>query len=156
MFDANGNLPPGLHDWTHAECHKNLVVAFANSTTTRKTIWVGYEEFCQVLKDVGVPCEQLLDGSYVTNKVDPNDLDIITIANKDDIDGLPSNVLDVLKFYFMREKTKNICHCHSFLFVTVPEDHHHYELLVKARNKMQDFFSLDRSGNAKGLVRRIL
>jgi len=67
-FDDNNNLPPGIHDATMAE----VQARFAHNEK-RKQLFAGLEEVISILKDCNCP-EVFLDGSFITQKEQPNEL----------------------------------------------------------------------------------
>ena len=81
IFNSAGNLREGIHDWSLAEFDRLLVIGFANSIT-RPRIASGYSELVAVVANHGLTVEQWLDGSFCTAKVDPGDLDMVTIVDQ--------------------------------------------------------------------------
>ena len=77
-FNENGCLPDGLHDCTLQQAAERFG-AFQNSAR-RPELWARFTEFmreataCQLMEAV------LLDGSFVTTKPDPNDLDLVLVV----------------------------------------------------------------------------
>lgn len=75
-----GLLPAGVHDCTSAEaeeifCHNDC----------RREIWEGFSRFLARLEELPQPSEILLDGSFVTDKVSPRDVDVVVdITNCND------------------------------------------------------------------------
>lgn len=68
-FDKRGNLPPGIHTATLKDIERRFA-----STDHRKRLFGGLKRLLQNLKAAG--CSTFyLDGSYVTNKVEPGDYD---------------------------------------------------------------------------------
>lgn len=93
-FDENGNLPPGIHwaDWSDFK---------QRFGTNLKRIGLirGIEAVMEQLKAAG--CRTIyINGSFVTNKPDPNDFDACWDREDDvDIDYLRKNAPIVLKYY---------------------------------------------------------
>jgi hypothetical protein len=69
-------LPFGFHPHTADELRKMLVEAFPNSTR-RAWLWENFLELIEKLKAAHLPCKIWLDGSYLTQKLDPDDIDLI-------------------------------------------------------------------------------
>ena len=68
-FDADGNLPPGIHPATWAEIEDRF-----GTTEHRRRLLSGLRQAALALKAAG--CSMLyLDGSFVTSKDTPNDFD---------------------------------------------------------------------------------
>jgi hypothetical protein len=89
-LDENGLLPEGIHECTYTE----IEVAFGQSqwkpelpSSTRRTVLC--EERCRLcsrlrdyltaLEHAELEVEVLVDGSFVTNKPDPQDIDLIIV-----------------------------------------------------------------------------
>lgn len=80
-------LPPGFHDVTVAELDNHFLSAFSASET-RPALIAGLRAFLDALRRVGVSCEVWIDGSFSTHKLDPNDVDLVVFAAKQDLDML--------------------------------------------------------------------
>jgi hypothetical protein len=73
-------LAPGRHVMNIASFEALTVHAFPNSTT-RSAL---YAEFQKLFYDIGsrnFPCEIWLNGSFLTHKIDPQDIDLTVIAH---------------------------------------------------------------------------
>jgi len=69
-FD-NGKLPKGIHLATLQEFIERFVKG-----VKRKQLYQGLEKLIADLKSVG--CQIIyIDGSYVTSKIQPNDIDVV-------------------------------------------------------------------------------
>ena len=69
-FQPDGNLPPGIHTATWEE-----VVARFGGNPQRNRLLDGLRRALSSLLDAGCP-RIYLNGSFVTNKPDPNDFDV--------------------------------------------------------------------------------
>jgi hypothetical protein len=81
-FTQYGLLPQGVHDCTFPEA-----AAFLCSNEHRSGIWTGLQNFIEWTSTFPQPDAFLIDGSYVTDKALPNDVDIvidITSCSNDD------------------------------------------------------------------------
>ena len=76
-FDDQGNLPSGVIQSTLKEFEARFVEEVIGSQT-RKDIFLGYKEYCKDLLPLDVATKQWVNGSYTTNKKDPNDIDLVT------------------------------------------------------------------------------
>ena len=77
----DGVLPPGIHPCTLEEC-KNTFGKFSRSDRRLRLT----EALARYLKEVastGIAVGVLVDGSYVTAKAEPNDLDLILVLRSD-------------------------------------------------------------------------
>jgi len=80
--------PPGFVTLTLEEVKAKCVSAFPESRTRRKLL-ADLELVVQRLKAFGVSGELWIDGSFVTAKLDPADLDFILVAEADQYDSSP-------------------------------------------------------------------
>jgi hypothetical protein len=88
ILNENGYLPPGMRELTLEQIQEYFVLAFQTSKT-RNNIFNGYKAFCQFLYDCGVvEYTHWLDGSFFTSKVDPNDIDCVTIVQAELLNSL--------------------------------------------------------------------
>jgi len=92
--------PPALHEATADEVRATFVDGFPASQT-RPAIWHAHEDHPTAWKPLlGARArEQWLNGSFVTGKTDPGDLDFATFVPLDEVNALASeqrNALDRL------------------------------------------------------------
>ena len=71
-FTQYGLLPQGVHECTIPEAQ-----AFLCSNEHRAIIWAGLQNFLNWAQGLPSPDAFLIDGSYVTDKALPNDVDVI-------------------------------------------------------------------------------
>lgn len=70
-FDKHGNLPPGEHPTTW----ETLEIRYA-TTVRRIQLLTGLRAAIESLRQVG--CQTVwIDGSFISNKTDPNDIDVV-------------------------------------------------------------------------------
>lgn len=133
-FDENGNLPPGEHEFGWDE----LVQAFGWNEW-RMTLLGSMAAATRHLKSVG--CRRIyVDGSFVTSKSYPGDYDACWERSDTDLKALDPVLLD---FTLGRERQKA-----KYLGEWFPVD----VRADRAGATFIEFFQLDRSGNAKGIV----
>ncbi|WCT73264.1 hypothetical protein PQ455_16845 [Sphingomonas naphthae] len=72
QFNQHGLLPEGVHDCTFLEAQ-----AFLCSNEHRSAIWARLQRFLDWAAAFPRPAAFLIDGSYVTDKPLPNDVDVI-------------------------------------------------------------------------------
>ena len=88
-FDDSGNLPPGVHEATWDEFADRFGI-----TPQRRSLLAGLYSALQVLQSAG--CRAVyIDGSFVTNKLVPNDFDACW-----DIEGVDPDQLDPVLLTF--------------------------------------------------------
>ena len=95
-MDSNSPLfQAGLHEITENDFENIFVVPFKGSAT-RSTLILRLKAYLKELKEIGLNFEIWIDGSFSTNKSDPNDIDIAVFASSDDINGLAIDKRDKL------------------------------------------------------------
>ena len=77
-FDVNGNLPPGIHPCSLEE----VVSRFGRGSPERQAETAELCEFVQWAREAGVT-RLIVDGSYVTDKISPNDVDVVILPGPD-------------------------------------------------------------------------
>lgn len=77
-FDDFGNLPPGIHPCSVAE----LVARFGSGSEEREAEISELWRFIEAAKTTGVR-RLLVNGSFVTGKLAPNDVDVVFLPGSD-------------------------------------------------------------------------
>lgn len=81
-FDYPPLLAPGRHTLSLSEIKAKCADAFPNSARRRHLLQC-LEKFVQAYLTSGICCEIWLDGSFLTTKPDPSDLDVTVILDAD-------------------------------------------------------------------------
>jgi len=151
-FNSDGYLDPGLHNATQDDIEEHLVKPFTASVT-RKPIFEGFVRHCSDVSAFGVDVEELLDGSYISNKNDPGDIDLVGFADLYAIDALPP--ADQVKFreLFRGQLTKATHSCDAYFCPTVASSDPLYAKLRPQRKYWMGEFGFDRVDTPKGLIR---
>ncbi len=108
----------------------------------------GLEGVISRLEDGGIAGELWINGSFLTEKIDPNDVDVVlrmeatfydnaTISQKRIIDWLNTDL-------------KPDYHCDSYYFMEYPVGHANYLIGQDMRKYWSGLWGSDRSGNPKG------
>ncbi len=77
-FRPDGYLPEGLHPATEPE----VLFRFGTATKRRRRLALRLRRWIQLARDVGAQ-RFLADGSFVTAKAEPNDLDAVILLPRD-------------------------------------------------------------------------
>jgi hypothetical protein len=78
-LDDAGLLPPGVHDCTLDEVRRRFGVF--QTTDRRPTLYDKLQVLVREAWATGLVAEIIIDGSFVTAKPDPNDIDLILVLN---------------------------------------------------------------------------
>lgn len=135
-FDSQGFLPQGLHYTSIQEIRS--VLGF---TPHRSRLIDGLDRFIHIWNASGFIDYAIVDGSFVTSKPEPGDVDMLLIPLAGAFES--DNFGDLLQYYSYDDAfTKNEFGCEAFV--------------VFGREEIEDglsFFSRDRQGNVRGLLR---
>ncbi|EMS79191.1 DUF6932 family protein [Desulfotignum phosphitoxidans] len=143
MFDENGNLPPGFHDWSLSEIKENLVKNFS-SDSNRGKLFSGYCRLRDEMISIDLQFEHWIDGSFCTQKIKPNDIDMLSIIPAENIEKLNSTEKNKLVSCVNGPISKEQYCCDSYMLAAVPENHPNYQLFHKMHMYWYGEFGLDR------------
>ncbi len=147
-------LAPGLHAMTLAQVKALCVTKFPKSVT-RASIFKGLSSFLAELTGAGLVGDAWLDGSFVTQKLDPSDCDLVVSANTANWnDSKHPDLQKMLQRRFKTEhdQTKFVYSCDAYLFPDYPVIHQLHNVTVSQRTYWSDQFGFDRSKTPKGMA----
>lgn len=150
-FDANGQLPAGVYSPTQRDFERRFVEV--TGSTTRRPIYTGFKEHCSDLFVHGISpdSEWLVDGSYLTAKLDPGDIDFVVAYDPAVLTPENSIIVDAL---LSGPTTKSTYHCDAYPLAILPASHPAYHsVTVRGREYWEKWFGRDRAGRPKGIVR---
>lgn len=122
MLGANGLLPTGLVKVSAEQVHEYFVAPFTTSTTRQRLYdqWLLHRQAIEVV----IPIErQWLNGSFVTHKVDPADIDVVTFIDGESLNALGLPRQAVLGDLMAGHSTRDRWGIDSFLVPTYAEGH---------------------------------
>ena len=151
-FNAEGYLDPGFHDMTLDLIEEHLVKAFPTSNT-RPVIIDGYKRHRVELQATKIGFEQFINGSFVSTKNDPGDIDLVCFADSDAIDQLIPQEQASLRALFAGPNTRATHCCDAYFTPTVPETDSRFHKIRKSRKYWMGEFGYDRLDRPKGIVR---
>jgi hypothetical protein len=142
-------LERGFHIWTMPQVRAGLVKAFATSLT-RRGIMDGLDRFVARLDDAGITGELWLDGSFLTEKIDPEDVDCLIRVSSDLYDGDSAKraVIDWASEVDRRETHS----CDADKWVEYIEGHPLFGRSDSDREFWTEWFGKSRGGVPKGIV----
>lgn len=134
-FNEDGNLPPGIHHATFSEVIERFGGRTSLISLKRQTVTQHLVQLYEFVKDFAIGT--CIDGSYVTSKLEPGDVDLVL--------DLPS---DFVFTTTIERKMKQFQEkMHIFRFIRGLEVHE------QAREQIVDGFIQDRPGKPpKGIV----
>jgi hypothetical protein len=150
-FNGHGYLEPGVHGLDPTEIEAQFVTSFPHSTT-RKNILVGYKQYSHDIASLVGNCEQYLDGSFVTNKNDPGDIDLVMLLDATVVDALPNDEKLRLKELVAGPTTKAKYMCDAYFCPVYPAGHPMADASRAQRKYWLGEFGYDRNDIPKGIV----
>ena len=149
-FTADGVLPPGRYGCTQAEFYQRFVAAFPGSKT-REPLYRGWEAHWKTVSAVVPILSEWIDGSFVEEKTDPNDIDLCVILDGPVVDGLPLAARQAL-FRLVTPVGKPLFNCHCFPILVYPDGHPYRNYYFRNRGQWDSWWGETRSNSPKGYV----
>lgn len=113
-------LPVGRYQKTMAELRQLCANEFPLSRT-RDTIMRGLEQVVSMLRNNKIVGELWVNGSFLTEKIDPNDSDVVLVVQSTFCDNATPQQRQTLNWINGDLKTSHCCD--SYLTVQYPESH---------------------------------
>lgn len=148
-------LPAGRHRATIAEIERLLVTDFPTSLS-RRPIFDSWRNVVAAIQRVVPVAGHWIDGSFVTTKENPQDIDIVTIFDAPEVEKLdqPSQVL--LKGLVYSKVSQALHRCDSYAIVRYPPGHSAQPQYEAAVAYWDDWFGKTRDGRPKGYIEVVL
>jgi hypothetical protein len=141
-------LAPGRHAMTVEAVAKLCVVPFPGSVT--RTILMGkLERFIDQLRRDVVVCDLWIDGSFISEKIDPEDIDLTFVVHGDVYDQLTPDLQATIDAFEDGERLRP--DLHVFSIVTRPMDHPGYAPVQSLVRNVAQWWCVARGGWIKGL-----
>lgn len=142
-MDHPALFPPGLHPLSDLQLDQRLVLPFPDSRTRPRLI-AGFRNFVGALQRVGIAFEIWIDGSFCTEKTDPNDVDLVLFASQVAVNGLDIGRQHLLSGLVDRPSSKRQYGC-DVLFSPSEDEN--------MRSYWRGWYGFDRSERPKGIVK---
>lgn len=144
-------LPPGFHKMSHKDLEKIVVGAFPLSKR-RGALWTSLTFVLDALRDLKIPCDVWVDGSFLTKKIDPCDVDFILdipVSAMDKATPEQAQFIQNIAGQLYR-KSDNL---HSFVMFKTPLGHAMHADMAVAHNQWEnDFGHAFTSREPKGIA----
>lgn len=151
-FDEHGVLPDGVHKCDEKGFKQRFVDEFPASET-RPRLRQGFRALREEVVKHGPPGVQWVDGSFVTTKLNPGDIDIVTFMDLERLNALSrDNQAAVERLVKGRECTKAAYGCHTFLVPSCEPNHPFFPKFEQRRRYWRKWFGKTRPGRSKGFV----
>lgn len=151
-FDKKENLPPGVYNMTLTEVEE---LFSKNKSKIRNNIMEEYKKHLKEIKNTGYCLEHWIDGSFVTLKEKPNDIDTLTEFDGKKVDE--NNDWKLIHELIDNSKENTNGLCHSLKLYRYPSDQKedYLKYINQKRRILFKLFGKDRNNNKKGFVRLI-
>lgn len=148
---TDGRLPAGRHPATIEEVRAALVDPF-RSSTTRAAIFAFWEERREAVTDLVDLVGEWLDGSFSTDKLDPADIDLLTIIDGPSFDALPRHRRQIIASLVAGTQTEDFWYCDAGVVVRYPDDDLSSSRTTVAAGCWAGYFGHTREGLSTGIV----
>jgi hypothetical protein len=136
----------GFHDWDAGVVEQRFYELLVEPFETARRRYLA-RRFFQLLADFkkfGLTAEVWIDGSYVTEKQSPNDIDVVFIINPEEVERLPRSAKVRFRRFSDRAYIEDLYDCHLFVLRNDQDE---------LKDYFEDWFGHSRSGEPKGLIR---
>lgn len=150
-FDEKGYLLYGIYNMSLEEFES----IFSEDSTKRREILKEYKKHLSEIKNTGYYLDHWIDGSFVTAKENPSDIDTLTEFDGEKIDA--NNDKQKIDYLINNSKSKTNGLCHSWRVYRYPaSDEKKYKAYLTAKLRILiELFSSDKDEIPKGIVHLI-
>jgi hypothetical protein len=115
-------LPPGLHEidfqWLQERCVDDFPLS-----RRRPHILEGLHRICRQLRDLAIPCTLIVDGSFLTEEIEPSDIDFTVCITPEFYESCTDAQLKLLEWIRDDFNIKKTHQCDCYLCVEYPKGH---------------------------------
>lgn len=148
-------LPPGFHDLDDDTIRSICVDAFPDSVR-RGMLHCNYIQLIDQFRSINKQCrcfsEIWIDGSFTTEKPEPDDIDILIVLDFLALNALPATLMPIVSSLLNRQYVK----LNFEIDVLLLAENHPEVDYSERRSYWRGWFGFDRKENPKGLVRVML
>lgn len=148
QFDESGHIQPAHAHLMNLQQVEILFVDAFPTSVTRPRLFNNFLQYIDRFQDEVFPYfEQWIDGSFVTQKLNPKDIDMVTFLDYRIWEKRSDTILD--SFWSFSLENEGI---DAYLVAVYPENHRHYPIYLSERALWRERFSSDRDSYKKGFV----
>ena len=141
-------LPGGFHDAASLADIERLCVSPFPGSATRPVLLRGLGDFCRHLAGFGLPFEIWIDGSFLTVKENPNDVDVVIQIDLAAFERLPVGRQDAwAEIFLQNEATLARWRVDAYMFFRGARSRAAY---------WEQWYGHTRMGEAKGILRMMV
>jgi len=135
---------PGFHD-IKFEDFENIFVNPFDNPNRRKFLFENFKKLWYKLEKMGADFEIWIDGSFMTEKTEPKDIDMAILHTPEQINRLSSEKKEILKYLFANPQgTKSRCCCDVYFIPNI----HPAEM-----NYWKNWFGYSRNKQPRGIAK---
>jgi hypothetical protein len=146
MLNADGLLPAGRVRVTVEEFHGAFVEPFPESKT-RERLFDRWQDHRAALASMLPLTAQWIDGSFVTAKVDPGDIDLVNVLDGVQLDAVPENRRAIARMMLSGQSTRNLWGIDSYPLPEYPDGHPFHNEYLRFRGYWDRWFGLVRGND---------
>jgi len=135
-------LKAGMHDMTLLDM-KNICVDAFNDSERREILFSRLKSYIGQFEEFSLDMEIWIDGSFVTKKINPSDIDLVVIFDEKSVNALSSEEQNTLKQLFEKETIKIRYECDVYFIPNRIDD----------KSYWRGMFGFDKNENPKGIIR---
>lgn len=136
-------LEAGIHDITKSDLTNHFVTPFTNQEKRLKLI-ERFNYLLEKVEEIGISFEVWINGSFVTNKEEPNDIDVAFFFDPVAANSLPPDKKLLLKEVANNSFSKYRYNCDVYF---LPNDN------INLRSYWRGWFGFTRTEKVKGFAR---
>ena len=119
-------------------------------SSTRQVIFRHLLQVVSHFTDNGIGGDLLIDGSFVTTKINPRDVDLVLCVSSDFYDSCSIKQQGIFD-WFESEALRTDYRCDGYISVNWPVSHPLHAEGIETRNYWLTFFGHTREGHEKGI-----
>src|SRR5271157_5156363 len=122
-FNGDGYLPEGIYPCGEQGLYFHFIESSSESTT-RQMIFDGFTRWRTDIRPLIEAIRQWVDGSFITDKVDPRDIDVVSFCDTDFYNALSKETqVEVDRLLDGQRSTVPDYSTHSALILSAPPGH---------------------------------
>lgn len=119
-------------------------------STTRQPIIASLGDIVSHLCSQGIQAELWLNGSLLTEKIDPQDADCVLCLHSDFLDNCSTSQMAIITWF--SSNLRNSHRCDTYVFVEYPASDPRFRCGEDARRYWERQFGFSRGNQAKGIA----
>lgn len=149
-FNEVGALPEGIYKCCLDDILNFLVKRFIGSNT-RENIYISYKRFNDEHCRCPLNLKQWINGSFVTSKINPRDIDVVILYDASNIDNDIKSIELLNALNSRHQQIKDHYLTDLYVIPLVPESHPDYERYKRAHKYWKEQWSRHTVCNDTGI-----